>query len=444
MPAHDAMQIEAAADDATRAVLAALWAREPIVLVDSPPGAGKTGVVERAAVTSMARLEERCMVVTQTNQQAFDLLYRLCTHYPKQTFHFLPGSSVQLSSALASLPNLISVDAKTLPAQACVVVANAAKWSWVPEGVQRFDLQIVDEAYQLPDSQFHLIAGLADRHLLVGDPGQIDPVIPVEVERWRSNPAGPHVAAPKALLVRQPALKVIQLPVSRRLVQDTVALIQPAFYPALKFNGLTTSAERTLRATAASADGIDQAINLASKGASLTMVELPAMVTGEVDGDVAATMVALVERLLSRKAVVGDNCQESPLKPADIGIACAHVTQVNAVRERLTGALQEIFVETANRFQGLERRVMIVHHPLSGRADVNAFHLDRGRLCVMLSRHRVTCFVVGRAGIERQLLDHGPSGDRVLGIDQDSEYEGWRAHLELIQGLQLGARVVAG
>jgi len=49
-----------------------------------------------------------------------------------------------------------------------------------------------------------------------------------------------------------------------------------------------------------------------------------------------------------------------------------------------------------------------VLHPLSGRRDATEFHLEAGRLCVLLSRHRHACLVVARAGIA-ELLDAHPS-----------------------------------
>ncbi|WP_432644254.1 hypothetical protein [Nocardia cyriacigeorgica] len=49
---------------------------------------------------------------------------------------------------------------------------------------------------------------------------------------------------------------------------------------------------------------------------------------------------------------------------------------------------QHVAVNTANRLQGPEFEVVIVVHPLSGRRDATAFHLEAGRLCVLTSRHR--------------------------------------------------------
>ena len=49
------------ADDLVRDVLRTQWQGVTAVRLDSPPGAGKTGVVERLAVQSLALLRERCM-----------------------------------------------------------------------------------------------------------------------------------------------------------------------------------------------------------------------------------------------------------------------------------------------------------------------------------------------------------------------------------------------
>jgi hypothetical protein len=51
-------------------------------------------------------------------------------------------------------------------------------------------------------------------------------------------------------------------------------------------------------------------------------------------------------------------------------------------------------IETADRFQGLERHAMTVHHPLSGLVDLDTFHLNAEQLCVMLLCYSVVCFFV--------------------------------------------------
>jgi hypothetical protein len=225
-------------------------------------------------------------------------------------------------------------------------------------------------------------------------------------------------------------------------VADTVEIVQPAFYPGLPFEAMSDGAARRLLTSARGAARYDAAINLAESGASMVQLELPAAVTGEADDELADSIVATIDRLTRRRATVADDGVERPLTADMIGVVCAHVSQVNAVKERLPRSSAGVLVETANRFQGLERSVMLVHHPLSGRSDADEFHLDAGRLCVMLTRHRVACFVFARAGIEEQLSRHAPSGDRVLGIDEDPEFEGWKSNLLVARALRERGRIL--
>jgi hypothetical protein len=423
------------------AVLSTQWQRVPAFVLDSPPGAGKTGVVERLAAQGFQLLNERVMIVTQTNEQAFDIARRLSEHYPSMPIHMMASKKLDLPDNVTSIPTLsIAHNGASLPQSRLVVIGNASKWAAFDQHHAIVDLQIVDEAYQLPDYVFLQIAGLAARHALIGDPGQIAPVVQAELERWRCDPAGPHVPAPKALLARHPGTLRLTLPLSRRLVADTVSLIQPAFYPDLPFQALTP-----VRPMGYGVPGImptDLPLDAPTRGQSLSMIELPGMITGEVDRGMASSMVATIRRVLQRQAyIVRPGGERVRVTPEMIGVACAQVSQVTAIRERLWPDLREVLVETANRFQGLERELMFVQHPLSGRADATAFHLDTGRLCVMLSRHSVACWLFGREGIAGQLQRYAPVGDRALGIDDDPEFLGWRSSIELLDRLKAEERI---
>jgi len=61
----------------------------------------------------------------------------------------------------------------------------------------------------------------------------------------------------------------------------------------------------------------------------------------------------------------------------------------------------------------------------------------------MLSRHRTVCWIFGRSGIRGQLLRYAPSGDRLLRVEKDSEYEGWRAHMQLMSSLESQDRIIS-
>jgi hypothetical protein len=392
-------------------------------------------------VQGMGILRERVMITTQTNEQAFDIVRRLGRSRPGMLFHMMARQTLPIPGNVAGLANLAMIhDIGGIPQGPCVVIGNGAKWSWLDTNASVFDLQIVDEAYQLPDYRYQLIAGLASRQVLIGDPGQIDPVIRSELERWRCDPAGPHVAAPRALVERHPRVTQLSLPVSRRLVQDTIDFVQPAFYPNMPF--VAMNERRSLTFATPGVAPMDTPLDAVRDGQSLVMVELPAMLAGDVDPDLADELIWTIHRVLMRgAAILDDKGQPVRVTPDMIGVACAKVAQVNTIRERLGSALNGVFVETAHRFQGLERPLMFVQHPLSGRADAGNFHLDAGLLCVLLSRHRVGCWIFGRQGIGRQLRKYAPRGDRILGINDDPEFRGWQASMNLMRHLEQRGRI---
>ena len=431
---------EVIANAALDAVLQSQWDGAPALVLRSPPGAGKTGVAQRVALQSATYLQQRCMVATQTNEQVFDLTRRLVVNRAGLPIYMFAKKRLNLPDDLRHDARLRLVERTgDLPGAPSITIGNAAKWSWIDSAVPLFDIQIVDEAFQLPDYKYHLISNLAAHHALIGDPGQIDPFVNCEIERWRCDPAGPQVSCPAALVKRHPGVLQLSLPVSRRLNEDTVSIVQSAFYPDMPFQAM--SRDRSVGFQVAGIMPFDAALDGVAGGASIVMVELPPQITGQADSELAQELVASILRLLRRRAWMSDDGQVRDVTPGDVGVVCAHVSQVNAVRERLGAGLSDVFVETANRFQGIERPFMFVHHPLSGRADATAFHLDAGRLCVMITRHRIGCWIFGRQGITEQLIRFAPAGDRALGIDDDPEYRGWRAHLTLLAALSRSNRM---
>lgn len=422
--------------DAVREVLKTQCQGLPAIVLDSPPGAGKTSLVIQLAAQSMGLLNERCMIVTQTHAQSFDVCRRLCAEFPKLSATLFLKKGKATPDDLATCGNLRVVDdVKQFPDGPCVVVANASKWAWVPEDVKSFDCQIIDEAYQLHDAGFHVIANLARRIVFVGDPGQIDPVVSCDVRRWAMDEAGPHKPCPTAIRARFPEIPRFTLPVSRRLVADTARLLQPAFYPDLPFVALDDHQSRKLTIEDKSGE-FSGVLAATIDGASISHLRLPAKVTGVTDEELAQTMVRFIEQLLEKESQVYDRGQWEGIRPEHIGVVCAHVTQVNAIKRLLPKSMSGILVETSNRFQGLERAVMLVQHPLSGRLEASDFHLDAGRLCVMLSRHRVACFVFSRGGADDLLGLEAPISDRCPGTPKDAVFQGWQAHRRILDDLE--------
>ena len=213
----------ASARAVTEAILGDLAKAERGVVVDSPPGAGKSTLVV-AAAASLAERGERVIVVGQTNEQVDDLIDRLASEHGVLRIgrlsaqDYIPADrvvvhrSVTVSSSIADL------------SEHPLIIATAAKWAMLSaEPGTRRPWAIVDEAYQMRSDALLRIAHLFDKALFVGDPGQLDPFSTVETERWLGLHWDPMSSAVAVLLVNNPGIPVHTLPVSWRLPATAAA-----------------------------------------------------------------------------------------------------------------------------------------------------------------------------------------------------------------------------
>ncbi|KIR65360.1 AAA family ATPase [Micromonospora haikouensis] len=403
------------------------------VVVDSPPGAGKSTLVVRAAV-ELAAAGEPLIIVAQTNEQVDDLIDRLARKAPGLRIGRLSATEYRPTDRVKDHPT-VKVAAKVADlGEPAVVIGTAAKWAMVTEGC--WPWAIVDEAYQMRSDALLRVAGRFERALFVGDPGQLDPFSTVETVRWTGLTWDPMQSAVAVLLRHNPQLPVHRLPVSWRLPASAAPVVAAAFYPFTGFRAGTGRDDRVLAFTdAGPGDAVDAAVELAAS-TGWALYELPERHTPRTDSEAAAACAALALRVLARGAVaVSEHAPAGAPVTADrIAVGAAHRDQVAAIRAHLGAAGAGITVDTANRLQGREYDVTIVLHPLSGRRDATAFHLESGRLCVLTSRHRHACVVVARAGIA-ELLDAHPSTEPVH-LDVPVKFpDGWQANQAILDHL---------
>jgi hypothetical protein len=288
------------------------------------------------------------------------------------------------------------------------------------------------------------LAKLAECTCLVGDPGQLSPLVRTATDRFQAMPVKVHWPAPKELRRRFSNVPVIRLPQSLRLRQDTVDIVQPTLYPDLPFaSGASEQARQVRFELPSSGDAIDRALALCAEGASIVCIALPEQRSGGgPDEELAELMAEVARRILERGAEwVG----RGKLSARDIGCIDPHVAAGAAVRRYLQQkglSPDELLTDTPECFQGLQRPVTILRHPLSGKSRLSPFEMDPGRLCVMLTRHLLFTVIVGRLGTEEALRDHlHSSADRVLGAE-NGEWLGWRSHVRLWRTLRRLGRIV--
>ncbi|WP_425315845.1 AAA domain-containing protein [Streptomyces olivoreticuli] len=423
----------AAAAAATDAILRdTLHGAHRGVVVDSPPGAGKSTLVVRAA-RELAAAGRPLMIVAQTNAQVDDLVLRLAAKDPELPVGRLHSSEAQpYDAALDALPSVVKSARAADLAGLDVVVSTAAKWAHTKVDGP-WGHAIVDEAYQMRSDALLAVAGLFERALFVGDPGQLDPFSVVGAEgaaQWAGLSYDPSASAVSTLLAHNPGLPQHRLPVSWRLPASAAPLVSAAFYPYTPFRSGTGPGDRRL-AFGVRSDGSapDRVLDEAAE-TGWGLLELPARRTPRTDPEAVGAVAHVVRRLLDRGGAATSELSPDPVPlTADrVAVGTAHRDQAAAVRSALAGlGVRGVAVDTANRLQGREFDVTVVLHPLSGRPDATAFHLETGRLCVLASRHRHACVVVGRAGVD-QLLDEHPSTDPVrLGVTMKFP-DGWEAN----------------
>ncbi|MGH3296011.1 MAG: AAA domain-containing protein [Trebonia sp.] len=448
----------------TDAILADLAKAERGVVVDSPPGAGKSTLVV-AAAASLAERGERVMVVGQTNDQVDDLIDRMASEHGVLRIGRLSAQDYTPAPRIARHQNVTARTAVADLVDHPLVIATAAKWALL-DTEARWPWAIIDEAYQMRSDSLLRIARLFDKALFVGDPGQLDPFSTVETERWLGLNWDPMSSAVAVLLTNNSDIPVHTLPVSWRLPATAAPVVSAAFYPFSGFTAATELSDRAMRWTTHpfGMTAFDRALQTAAD-TGWALYELPHRHTLRTDAEAIEACAELAARVLLRGAVAVSELGSHDVTADRIAIGVAHRDQAAAVKRALraraaaypvlsgtgfhnsgrdnsaldnsaldntgldnTGRdVTKVVADTANRLQGREFDVMIMLHPLSGRRDATAFHLEAGRLCVLASRHRHACIVVARAGIP-ELLDAHPSAEPVhLGVPVKFP-DGWEAH----------------
>jgi hypothetical protein len=241
-------------------------------------------------------------------------------------------------------------------------------------------------------------------------------------------------SAVAVLLRNNPGLPVHRLPVSWRLPVTAERVVADAFYPFTGFRAGTGPGDRELRFTAGgSGGGPADAVLAEAASSGWGLLELPARHTMRTDAEAVDAVATIARRLVERGALARSGTSLSPVTPDRIAVGAAHRDQVAALTAALRGL--PVAVDTANRLQGREYDVTVVLHPLSGRRDASAFHLEAGRLCVLASRHRQACIMVARAGI-RDLLDEHPSTEPVHLHEPVKFPDGWAANQTMMEHLE--------
>jgi DNA replication ATP-dependent helicase Dna2 len=399
--------------EATRRALAA----EDYLLVQGPPGTGKTSVVAEIARQAIAR-GERVLLAGFTNQAVDNALRRILASGERNLVRlgheygvaedirpYRLAERAGVGHAQDELPDLARIR-ETL-SSAALVASTAATWaSESYDGVGeplRFDLALIDEATQFTVPALVGALRFARRFVLIGDTRQLPPLARSEEAADR----GLKRSLFETLWERHGAVAGVTLTRQYRMHPTICAFPSEAFY-----GGALVAAGAARTATLAlDLPPGDPSAAVLDPSRPLVFVDVR-LADGAFEpvGKASAAQAEVVRALTLALRRAGTPAQE-------IGVIAPYRAQVAAIRQRLAQAGEtQVSVDTVDRFQGAERRVILLSFggtPAAGtRRGGHDFLADARRLNVALTRAQRKLILVGnRARLEsapllRDLIRH--------------------------------------
>ena len=345
------------------------WSGERIVVIDSPPGAGKSELIVSLAAHLSVNAGLRVCIATPTRAQALALTERCLSQMAAKTVT-LSMSGLRPDQRPPGVGSGDDTERKV----SIRTIANLA----FSTPADSFDVLLVDEAYQATFASVSVAWNAAPQIVLVGDPGQIGPVVTVDTSLWANNKLQPQAPAPDAF-VRMDGAVHLSLGQTWRLGQPSVDVLAPLYdFPFTSARRPTTlhlEGERQPEIAHVSSqpapDHDDPALmrTVADRAVGLLGGDLSSEVVDE-DGNTT---------VVSWKAA-----------PGDLAVVLSRNSQCAAVNgmlgERL-GSGHGVVVGTADRLQGGQWPIVVAADPLAGGVDARGHSTSLGRLAVMLSRH---------------------------------------------------------
>lgn len=346
--------------------LYSVWSGTPVTIVDSPPGAGKTTLLVEMVKHLMDRVDLEIVVATPTRNAAYDIAHRM-------------GDALGMDEkGLARV--ILGVRGMETDSDTVAVFGNAAKGAVMVRTVAsckirppECDLLILDEAYQSTFADSSLAADSAVQVLMVGDPGQIGPVVQGSDQMFAGRAVSPSMRAPEVFRQVHESVE-LNLTTTYRLGAQTVQAIAPLY----DFEFTSSRPDRWLEDD--QGERIEEITGL--QVAPVTSYTDVAPVQSAVDHAASLVGATLAEQQEDGTVV------RRRLAQSDICVVAPHNAQVTAAAGMLSAqGLDRVTVGTADSLQGGQWHAVVALDPLIGHETAGIHQLSPGRLCVMASRH---------------------------------------------------------
>lgn len=360
-----------------------VWSGRPVTVVKAAPGSGKSTLITRLVALLLMRTDLSVAILAPTRGAAFDLaegvgetLADNCG--PRQRFQCVFGLSRPTEFDLV---HAVAVGRQS-PTARSVMVRTVASASGLNNPVD-VDVVIVDEAYQVTLSDMAVALREARQVVLVGDPGQIGPVVTVDDSVWTKQATSPTRRAPEMLAERADAV-VVELDTTYRLGPVSTGLLNRLY-------DFPVRCGRSPRHVAFD-PALDRPYLRTQEGGlpEVARLVVPTVAARNESGylrTVAETARSYLGRTVSITTPESEHV-DYPLEAADICVVAAYKTQVARLAATLDSYKSGPFkVGTADALQGGQWHVVIAVDPLIAAEAAEGHNASLGRLTVMLSRH---------------------------------------------------------
>ena len=374
---------------------------ESYLVVQGPPGSGKTWALARAVIECVIAGQKvgLCAFKHETLKSMIDAIVEALND---------PKISARLKSSSTNLKIMRKIERDEKPADETITVTEVDKnqqifdaiesnshnvfagtaWVFTDEKAPQLDVIFIDEAGQMSLANAVGVSTAAKSLVLVGDPQQLaqpgkgsHPLMPEEATEL--YPFGATASALQHVLKNNetvPDDEGIFLDVTQRLHPEICKFISEAMYNGRLENAPHCNKRSIIMATGAHESGI-RWCPVEHEGNKMYSTE-------EVDA---------IKNIVSQfvgSSVINKSGEVRTLSEADIMIVAPYNSQVNDLKV----ALPDCKVGTVDKFQGLESPIVILSLTASSSEDVPRgmdFLYSTNRFNVAVSRAKTLCIVVG-------------------------------------------------
>ena len=371
------------------------------LVVQGPPGSGKTWALARAVIECVIAGQKvgLCAFKHETLKSMVDAIVEALND---------PKISARLKSSSTNLKIMRKIEMDEKPADETTTVTEVNKnqqifdaiesnshnvfagtaWVFTDEQAPKLDVIFIDEAGQMSLANAVGVPTCAKSLVLVGDPQQLaqpgkgsHPLMPEEAKEL--YPFGATASALQHVLKNNetvPDDEGIFLDVTQRLHPEICQFISEAMYNGRLENAPHCNKRSIVMTTGAHESGI-RWCPVEHEGNKMYSTE-------EVDA---------IKNIVSQfvgSSVINKSGEVRALSEADIMIVAPYNSQVNDLKV----ALPDCKVGTVDKFQGLESPVVILSLTASSSEDVPRgmdFLYSTNRFNVAVSRAKTLCIVVG-------------------------------------------------